>query len=333
MKIAFFEVADYERAGLAGLPSDIESVYFKEKLNKETVALAKGSDVVSVFINSEVRKDVLDALSEAKLITTRSTGFDHIDVAYAKERGIAVANVPAYGSRSVAEFTFALILNYSRKIFEARRAMIETEQFDLAPLQGFDLCGKTLGVVGTGKIGRAVIHIAKSFDMKVIACDMYPDAALAKQEDFPYVDLATVLRDADIVTLHTPYNKETHHLINKDNIFTMKQGALLVNTARGELIETDALLDACTKGHLGGVAVDVLEAERDMKNEKAILSQNSASSNNFKTLFEDHVLMHLPQVTITPHMAFLTKEAVQEIGSVTKKNIVAFRDGAPVNLV
>lgn len=333
MKVSFFEVADYDRDGLSGLSAGFEVEFFAEKLTPETLELARESEIISVFINSEIRKDMIDQLSKLKCIVTRSTGFDHIDVGYAKDRGIVVSRVPAYGAHTVAEFTFGLLLDLSRKISEARHATIEAEPVALGRLEGFDLFGKTIGVIGTGRIGLNVIRIAKGFGLRVIACDAFPNEDVAKKEGFEHASLEDLLKQSDIVTLHVPYTKDTHHLLNASNIMSMKSGSYLVNTARGELVETDALVRMLESGHIAGAALDVLEGERELRDEAYMFAREEESSKEIKTLFEDHVLMRLPNVVITPHIAFFTKEAVQEICVTTLENIVAFRDGAPKNTV
>lgn len=334
MKVVFFEVKEKERELLPSLLDGLNFHLYSEKLSDETVGLASGADVVSVFVDSEINKDLIDKLDDTKFICTRSTGFDHIDRAYAKEKGIAVSNVPAYGSRTVAEFTFALLLCLSRKIFQARHQTLISENLeDIGNFQGVDMFRKTIGVVGTGKIGKNVIKIAKGFGMDVLAFDVKPDQEFANDEKFEYVSLEELLANSDVVTLHTPYMKETHHLINSSNIFKIKKGAFLINTARGELVETDALLKALTEKHISGAGLDVLESERQLKEEAELLSNSAEKIKDFKTLLQNHVLINMPQVVITPHIAFFSKEAVEEILKVTIQNIRSFISGKPQNLV
>ena len=223
MKIACFDLNQEDQKILTELLKnsgiDAKSViFFAEKLDEETVKKIPDAKIVSVFINSVVNKTIIDALPKLKLINTSSTGFDHIDVAYAASKNIAVTNVPAYGSRTVAEYTFALILGLSRKTFLAYRQVKDNHDFDISHFQGFNLQGKTLGVVGTGRIGTNVIQIAKGFDLTVVAYDPHPNQDRAKELNFTYLPLEEVLSKSDIVTLHVPNNKATHHLINKDNI-------------------------------------------------------------------------------------------------------------------
>ncbi|MFM7089126.1 MAG: NAD(P)-dependent oxidoreductase, partial [Candidatus Paceibacterota bacterium] len=278
---------------------------------------------------------VMEKLPQLKLIATRSTGFDHIDVSAATEKGVTVVNVPGYGSHTVAEFAFALLLNLSRKVYQANEKIRETADFSFLGLRGFDLHGKTLGVIGTGKIGKNVINIALGFGMKVIAFDLYPDQNLAKDKGFEYKTLEEVLSHADVITLHAPYTKENHHLLNKEMFSVIKKGAYLINTARGELVDTDALIVALSDGTLAGAGLDVLEGERELKEELEILSDPNKRDHikDYKTLFEGKVLMDLPNVIVTPHLAFYSKEAEEEIIKTTIDNINNFLKGTPTNSV
>jgi D-lactate dehydrogenase len=322
MNIAFFETAASERDEITKALAGHTVQFYDGTLTKENVANVADANVVSVFINSEVSADIIAALGVTKLITTRSTGFDHIDLAAAKAKGIAVVNVPGYGAHTVAEFAFALILSLSRKLFPARARIRDEKSFSIAGLEGFDLNGKTLGVLGTGRIGKNVIAIAKAFGMNVIAYDVFHDDAFAAANGFPYVDLPSLLSQSDILTFHLPYNEGTHHILNETNVSLIKKGAYLVNTARGELIDTKALLAALADGTLAGVGVDVLEAERSLKT--GVTSE---------IVTEDMALVNLPNVIATPHIAFYTQEAVAEINKTTIQNIISFVAGTPQNLV
>jgi D-lactate dehydrogenase len=333
MRITFFEMPPAEQGIIKQILSGHECIFVEGVLSEETATSAAGSQAVCVFVNCMVNRAVISALPELKFIATRSTGFDHIDLVAAKERGIAVATVPGYGSRTVAEFAFGLILTLSRKIFRARLRLLEGADFSIADLQGFDLFGKTLGVVGTGRIGKNVISIARGFGMRVLAYDPHPDVEFAKTADIAYVALPELLAQSDIVTLHAPSTKETHHLINADNIFTMKKGALLINTARGELIETDAMVRALAAGHLGGVGLDVLEDEHALREEAELLARAPEKLTDFKMLYENHLLMDQPNAILTPHIAFSTREAVGEILEITAKNILSYASGTPQNVV
>jgi D-lactate dehydrogenase len=255
-----------------------------------------------------------------KFIATRSTGFDHIDCEYAETKGIKVSNVPVYGSHTVAEFAFALLLTLSRKIREANNALKENGNYSIPQnTQGFDLDGKTIGIVGTGKIGKNMVQIARGFNMNVLAYDLYPNLNFAKENNFKnnfmYKTLPEVLAQSDVVTLHAPYTKENHHLINKENISLMKKGAYLINTARGELVETEALFSALQNGVIAGAGLDVLEGEKKFKKGDVI------------------PMLEMQNVVMTPHVAFNTKEAEMRILQTTLENIQGFLGGKLINLV
>lgn len=313
----------------------LEISFFEEKLDENTVANAQNAQIVSVFINSVLSKNIIDQLPNLKFITTRSTGFEHIDSVYAESKGIKVSNVPAYGSYTVAEFAFALILNLSRKIINANNHLRESMDFNFySSLQGFDLRGKTLGVIGTGKIGKNAVKIAKGFGMRVVAHDIFPDQKFATENGFVYKNLLEVLAEADIVTLHTPYTKENYHLLNRENIAQMKKGIFVINTARGALIDTEALVWGINEGIIAGAGLDVLEGERDLKIEKEIVSSGGDSAKmDYKTMVENQILIDMPQVIVTPHIAFYSKEAEGEIIKTTIENIKGFIGGEPKNLV
>jgi D-lactate dehydrogenase len=321
MKITLFEVPKSEQPVFLELFTGTDITIYEEKLTENTVDKAKDADIVSVFINSVLDKNIIDALLNLKFIATRSTGFDHIDIPYCQTKNIQVANVPTYGSHTVAEFAFALLLNLSRKIFD--------------PLQGFDLFGKTIGVVGTGKIGKNAIKIAKGFGMNVVAYDLFPDMNFAKENNFIYQSLPEVLAQSDVLTLHAPYTKENHHLINKENVAKMKKGIYMINTARGELVDTDALVWGLKEGIIAAAGLDVLEGERELKEEMEILASEEKSGRvkDYKTLLEDRVLIEMPNVIITPHIAFYSKEAQMEIIKTTVENIKSFISGKIQNLV
>lgn len=328
MKIIFFEAGPTEeksiRSELAKFDQfkSTEISFVAERLTLDNADAAKDADVVSVFVKSEVNKSVIEKLSKAKLITTRSTGFDHIDGAFAKTRGITVENIPAYGSRTVAEYTFALILGLSRRTFAATGHVKLTLDLGLGGFMGFDLQGKTIGVVGTGRIGQNVAKIAKGFDMNVIAYDSFPNAEAASSIGFKYVSLDELLSSSDIVTLHVPNKPDTKHMINLENIGKFKKGALLINTARGEVCDSLAIIKGVEEKILSGVGLDVFEGERHVKD---------ASQPEVGAMFEK--LLSYPEIFVTPHIAFFTREAEHEIISVSTANIVAFLDGAMKNVV
>ena len=336
MKIVFFGLEKSEQSVFLNSFPGAEVSFAEEKLDENNAEKAKDADIVSIFVDSTMNKTVLDAMPALKFIASRSTGVNHIDCGYAESKGIKISSVPAYGSHTVAEFTFGLITNLSRNIIKANDYIRESPDFKyFSGMEGFDLAGKTLGIIGTGKIGKNVLKIAQGFAMNVIAYDLYPDLAFAKENNFEYKSFNEVVSGSDIITLHAPYSKENHHLINKENISKMKKGVYLVNTARGELVDTDALIWGLKEGIIAGAGLDVLEGERELKEEIEILSSSSRSMkvDEYKTLLEDRILMDMPNVIITPHIAFYTREAVAEILKVTLNNIKGFIAGSPINLV
>ncbi len=323
MNIVFFEIPQVEQEVFSKHLTGHDVSLFEERLTEDNVNLAKDADIVSIFVDSKVDKNIIDKIPNLKFIATQSTGFNHIDCKYAESKGVKVSNVPAYGSHTVAEFTFGLILNLSRNISNANFYLRETLDYNFLPwMEGFNLEGKTLGVIGTGKIGKNVIKIAKGFDMNVMACDLYPDSDFAKEHNFKYKDLPEVISQADILTLHVPYTKENHHLINKKNISKMKKGVYLINTARGELIDTDALVWGLKEKIIAGAGLDVIENEVELQQAK---DGDKISLN--------HELMRMPNVIVSPHMAFYTREAIISIQNTTIENIKNFISNSPINLV
>ena len=339
MKIVFFEANEGDQATLASLIktnqllAGAEVTFIKEKLSGENLTQAREAEVLGVFINSLIKQEQIDQLPHLKMIVTMSTGFDHIDTAYAQSKNIVVANVPAYGSRTVAEFTFALMLGLSRKAFAAYRQVKDQQDFSISNYEGFNLQGKTLGIIGTGRIGQNVAEIAKGFGMKMLAYDTFPNVEASARLGFVYTCLEVLLSQSDVVTLHVPYNPQTHHLLNSENIFKIKPGALLINTSRGEVVETESLITALDQNLLAGVGIDVLEGERQLIDEWHLVASGSETQAQLKTLVIDHALINHPKVAYTPHIAFFTKEAKHEILSTTVDDIASFAAGAPKNTV
>lgn len=330
-KIVFFELEPWEENYVKSSISDYEIVFTKEKLTIKNVAKYTDAKIISAFIYSEITKDLIDKLPNLKFITTRSMGFDHIDIEYCKQKGIAVAYVPTYGAHTVAEHTFALLLAISRKIIPSSERAKKGE-FGNEELEGFDLFGKTIGVMGTGNIGRNVCEIALSFGMKVLAFSHHQDPELTAK-GVKYVDLNDLLASCDIISLHLPHTKETEHIINMQNIQNVQKGAILINTARGALIETQAIVEGLEKGILSAAGLDVLEEEADLREERELLSQEYLSKVDLKTQLLNHVLLTRQDVIITPHNAFNSKEALQEILEVTVTNIKSYLANNPQNLV
>lgn len=305
--------------------------FYPGKIEEVDPAVLRGVTVASVFIYSRVSAALLKRMPKLRLIATRSTGFDHIDLAACRKRRIAVANVPFYGENTVAEHAFALILGLSRKVHEAYLRTIRGN-FSFDGLEGFDLKGKTFGVIGTGHIGLHAVRIAKGFGMRVVAFDVQKNEFMAETLGYQYLPMDDVLAQSDILSLHAPYNAHTHHLINKGNIGRIKRGALLINTARGGLVETEALALALDQGILSGAGLDVLEGEDLIKEERQILSR-AFPHDRLQTLLQNHILLNRDNVIITPHIGFNSHEAFLRILETTVANIQAFLAGNPQNLV
>jgi len=331
-KIAFFEIEPWEQTYITEhLDKNMEFAFFPDPLTIDNVELADGFEVISTFIYSDISRDVIERLSGLRFIATRSTGFDHIDLNACRERAIEVSNVPSYGENTVAEHTFALILALSRKILPSAERT-RRGNFDLTGLRGFDLKGKTIGVVGAGHIGQHVIRIARGFEMNILVFDVRRDELLAKNLGFNYADLEELLRASDVISLHAPYSPHTHHMINRKNIHSIKRGAVLINTSRGGLVETAALVEALREGILSGVGLDVLEEEGLIKEERQLLSREFPHE-LLRIAFETHLLLFRNDVIITPHNAFNSIEAVQRITDTTISNINAFIEGKPQNVI
>ncbi|MDE1967113.1 MAG: hydroxyacid dehydrogenase, partial [Patescibacteria group bacterium] len=299
MRVEFFGVRPEEKSYLEGkIPVDCS--FSADIISPEKLPDQSRSDGLCVFIDSTVNGAVMDRFPNLKFIATRSTGYDHIDLAEAKKRGIAVSTVPSYGENTVAEFAFGLILALSRKIYSAADQVKETGSFAIEGLRGFDLLGKTIGIVGTGRIGRHSIKIAKGFGMDVIAYDPFPNEASAKELGFKYVSMDQLLKDSDIVTLHVPYSKETHHLIDAGALSKMKPTSIIINTSRGGIIDTDALTNALRDKKIAGAGLDVLEEEGAVKDEVAFLEKNHPDAAELRTILEDDALERMPNVIVTP---------------------------------
>lgn len=303
---------------------------------EETLADAEVDDpesvgVLSPFIYSDVDAEALDRFPNAQLVATRSTGFDHVDLDACRERGVTVCNVPTYGANTVAEHTFALILSLTRKSHKAYEQTVRGK-FDMAGLRGIDLRDRTIGVVGTGSIGTHVVRIALGFQMRVLAFDVQPIEQMADALGFEYVGMDRLLAESDIVTLHAPYNDATHHMIDGEAIEKMKDGAILVNTARGALVETEALIQALRSGKLGGAGLDVLEKEQAIMEESEMLTA-AYDEEALQSIVQNTILLRMDNVIITPHIAFNSEEALNKILDTTVANIAAYQKGEPVNVV
>ncbi len=323
-KIAFFGVKSWEKEIIEKEISDLDSFgvgIFEDEV-QDNLELAAKYNILSVFIYSTLTKEVLKKLPNLKMVTTRSTGVDHIDCEYCKKNKIAVGSVPDYGSNTVAEFAFALLLAITRKIVVAHQS-VEDGEFNPEGLTGVDLHGKTLGVIGCGKIGQNVIKIARGFGMKVLGVDGYKNPELEKKSGFNYVNLETCLKESDFVTLHVPSIPETFHLINKKNIKLMKPGSFLVNTARGAVVETEALLWGLNNKVLAGVGLDTTEDEAQLESMSTVMSREM-TKDDLQEILSFHLLRDRDDVVFTPHNAFNSKEAIGRIVKTTIDNIREF---------
>lgn len=320
MKIAFFDAKSYDVPSfdILGNKNGIEFKYFETRLTEDTVSLANGFDGVCVFVNDDVNKTVIDELCKfsIKVIALRCAGFNNVDVRYASDK-IRIVRVPSYSPYAVAEHTMAMLLTSVRRI---HKAYIRTRDFNfsLNNMTGFDLHGKTVGVVGTGKIGRAFTNICLGFGMRVLANDKHPSI---KSDGVKYVALDELLAESDIISLHCPLTEETYHLINEASIQKCKNGVIILNTSRGALVDAVALLSAVKNRKVGAACLDVYEEEADM-----FFEDFSGH------IFEDDVLARLismPNVIVTSHQAFLTEEALYNIAETTVNNIICVINNKP----
>lgn len=331
-KMAIFELEEWEKPYLKEKLSGNDLFFSEDKLTKESLSQIKDAEILSTFIYSKLSQEILPQLLKLKLIATRSTGFDHIDLDYCRSKNITVCNVLTYGINTIAEHTFSLILALSRKLFPSVERT-KRGDFTLDGLRGFELAGKTLGIIGLGHIGKRVAEIAKCFKMKVLVYTRHPTPKLAEQLGITFVELPELLKNSDIVSLHVPLTSETKHLINKNNITLIKKGSILINTARGAVVETEAIVWALEKGILSGAGLDVLDEECALKEERELLTKEFLKTCDLKTQLLNHVLLTKDNVVITPHNAFNSNEALKEILETTVTNITSYLDGNPINVL
>lgn len=321
MKIAFYSYKSYDKEYFEKHIGDFnfEIAYFRVKLEESTAEYARGSDVVCAFVNDDLSRGVIEKLAEVgiKMIALRCAGFNNVDLEAAAENDIPVYRVPEYSPHAVAEHAVALILGLNRKTHKAYNR-IRDGNFSLSRLVGFNLHGKTVGVLGTGKIGRVFADLMSGFGCRILLYDKFPDDAF-EEKGFKYVDLTTLLKDSDILSLHVPLMPETSHIINRTTLSMMKDNAMLINTSRGGLINTEHALDALRNKKLGYLGIDVYEQEEGVffhNLQEQIIDDETLS-----------ILMAYPNVLITAHQAFFTKEALDEITRITLKNIEDFGKG------
>lgn len=318
VKILFYDTKEYDKKLFERYNKDygFEIKYLESKLNNETAPLANGYDAVCIFVNDRADKETLDILKECgvKLIVLRCAGYNNVDIKNLPE-GMSVVRVPRYSPYAVAEHAVALLLSVDRKIYKSYQRT-KKYNFTLNGLLGFDIHGKTVGVIGTGKIGKVFINIMKGFGTEVLAYDVYPDEKAAQEMGFKYTTLDELYEKSDIISLHCPLTDENTNMINKDSIKKMKKGVVIINTSRGKLINSDDLIDALGKGKIGGLGLDVFDEEEDF-----FLND---MSNSYYRNTELSVLLTMPNVVITSHQAFFTKEALDKIGKVSMDNIKEF---------
>ncbi|MDY4767737.1 MAG: 2-hydroxyacid dehydrogenase [Treponema sp.] len=321
-KIAFFDTRSYDKEAFTKENEKFgyEIDFFDFKLNEKTALTAKGFDAVCVFVNDVVNADVISILKNCgiKIILLRCAGFNNVDLAVAEKAGIQVVRVPAYSPHAVAEHGAALLLSLTRHIPQAY-LRTKTVNFNIEGLTGRDLFGLTAGVFGTGKIGQCMADILKGFGMKVICYDPFPNEKWAKEKGFSYVDIDTIFKESDVLSFHCPLTDETYHIVNHDNMKKMKSDAVIINTGRGALIDTKALVHALKHKHIGGAALDVYEEE------SAFFFKDCSAE-----IIADDVLARLltfPNVLITGHQAFLTTTALSNIAEVTLNNFSSFLSG------
>lgn len=328
-KIVFFGVTEKEEEYYQNKLFKYKPLFVREQINEKNLDSASDAEIIAP--RGPVDQKMIEKMPELKLIVTRSTGFDHIDLDCCKKKKILVANVPSYGERTIAEHTFALILALSRKLIHSSQRTKEGD-FSLDGLAGFQLHGKTIGVIGAGHIGKRVIEIARGFGMKVLVFTRNPDKKM-EESGVKFVPLDMLLASSDIVTIHVPHNKDTYHLINTQNIRKFKKGSLLINTARGAVVETEAILEGLEQGILKGAGLDVLEEECYLKEEQELLTKEFLKVCNLKTQLLNHVLIKRDDVIITPHNAFNSPESLEQIKETTVENIKSYLEGKPVNIV
>lgn len=327
--IVFFEIQPWEETYIQKLFNS-PAFYTLQKAHDVTDAKFLSASIISPFIYSDLHANTLAKFPNLKLIVTRSTGYDHIDIAYCKQKGITVENVPSYGSHTVAEHTFALLLAISRKLLPTVERS-RKGNFSLEGLRGFELYGKTIGIVGAGKIGSKVIELALCFGMNVLIYTKHPDSV--QRERAQYVSFDTLIQSSDIVSLHVPYTQETHHIINRETIKKFKKGSILINTARGPLVETQAILEGLETKILKAVGLDVLEEECSLKEERELLTDDFLKQCDIKTQLLNHVLLTRDDVLFTSHNGFNSDEALQQILHITIDNIIAYVAKTPKNVV
>jgi D-lactate dehydrogenase len=324
LQTAVFDTKPYDRESLqrAASSSEIEWRFMDWRLSAETAAAAQGARAICIFVNDRADRACLEALASLGVqhVALRCAGYNGVDLAVAAELGLAVTRVPAYSPYAVAEHAVALLLALNRKIPRASNRVHDLN-FSLNGLVGFDLHGKTAGILGTGRIGRVTAQIVRGFGMRVLVFDPFPSYEWAKEYGVEYTDARTLARESEVISLHTPLTPESYHIIRRETLELMKPGTVLINVSRGALIDTKALIEALKCGRLGGVGLDVYEEE------EGVFFEDLSG----QILHDDDLarLLTFPNVLITAHQAFLTREALSEIARVTVANLTALSNGKP----
>ena len=334
-KIIFFDVQDYEKEFLEkNFRGEYDIILVEDPVCEVSTITQnmKDAEIISCFTSSCATNEILSQFPELQLIALRSVGYNHVDLDYCNEHNITVVNAPNYGNRTVAEFAFGLLINVARHI---TRAYNEFRQDEVAPQNtvGIELFDKTIGIVGLGAIGAEMARISYGFGMKILGYDIKENQALVEKFGVKYTTLDDLLNNSDVITLHAPLTKDNYHLINAESFEKMKDTAILINTARGRLVDTQALYNALINKQIAGAGLDVLECEEAISNPDYLLDLKHLSSDCLKNTVLNNRLMNLPNVIITPHIAYDTKEAVHRILEITMSNINAFMNGNVQNKV
>ncbi len=334
MKVLFLYKEEWEKEYISNrLTDDNLQITFAKSFEDAGEEVLNTTEILSLFVSHQCKSEELAKLPNLKLIAARSTGFDYVDIHAARAKGVEVVYVPSYGENTVAEFAFALLLSLSRKIPEAHEQIRETGSFVQGHLRGFDLKGKTVGVIGTGRIGCNFIKMAKGFNMEVVAYDPFPKQGIDQELGFRYVGFEELLSLSDVISLHAPLADNTRHMINDASIYHIKRGAVLINTARGGLVQTSSLVRALEEGIISAAGLDVLEEEGDMGDEMQLLNNPHPKMEELKNVLANNYLINHPRVIVTPHIAFNTDEAVRRILDTTIDNIKSFTQGEVKNRV
>ncbi|MDP4118662.1 MAG: 2-hydroxyacid dehydrogenase [Bacillota bacterium] len=314
-KVAFFDTKSYDKIWFDKLNKNYEITYFEEKLNHHTAKFTEGFDAVCAFVNDNINEKAIQRLrsNNVQLIAMRCAGYSNVDIKAAYENKMNVVRVPAYSPYAVAEHAMGLLMTLNRKLHKAYNRTRDFN-FNITGLTGIDLHGKTVGIIGTGKIGSAFINICKGYGMEILAYDLHPSENL----NIKYVDLETLLAQSDIISLHCPLTDETKHILDEKSFKLMKDGVFIINTSRGALIDSQALLDALNSGKIRGAGLDVYEEEADL-----FYEDNSGTVITDDTL---SLLVSKPNVLLTSHQAFLTEEALHNIAEITLQNLDDFFD-------